>query len=264
VGSSLLSVVIPSHNDLYLHKTIASLLDNSEGELEVIVVLDGYDPFREITTDSRVKIVRHAINKGMREAINTGVCVSKGKYLMRVDEHCMFAQGYDRRLTEEIEDNWIVTPRRYFLDPVKWEVMHDKGYIDYEKLLIIEKPGGRRKFSAVAWKARTRDHADILLDETMAFQGSVWVMSRKWWDDVIVRLDSEGYGTLYQDTTEMLFKTWKAGGKLMLNKKTWYAHKHRDFNRTHNYPGELSDASFRFALEKHKHDYEGVRGKWGI
>ena len=91
-----------------------------------------------------------------------------------------------------------------------------------------------------------------------------WIMSRKWWDTVIVRLDSEGYGTHYQDTTEMLFKTWRAGGKLMLNKKTWFAHKHRNFNRTHNYPGELADASFLFALDLWKDDYEIVRLKWGV
>ena len=259
----MLSVVIPSHNDIYLHKTIDSLLDNSEGKIEIVVVLDGYDPRREITTDPRVKVVRHAINRGMRDAINTGVAASRGEYLMRVDEHCMFGPGYDRILLDGIEDNWIVVGRRFFLDPVKWEVM-DKSPIDYEKLLVIEKPGGRRKFSAVAWKSRTRERADIDVDETMAFQGSVWTMSRKWWDSVIVRLDSSGYGTHYQDTTEMLFKTWRAGGKLMLNKKTFYAHKDRSFNRTHDYPGELADASFRFALNRWADDYAKVRESWGV
>jgi len=259
----MLSVVIPSHNDLYLHKTIASLLENATGEIEVVVVLDGYDPATPIVNDPRVKVVRHAGNRGMREAINTGVAAAHGEYIMRVDEHVMVGPGFDRILLDGIEDNWIVVGRRFFLDPVKWKVM-PLSPIDYEKLLIIEKPGGRRKFSAVAWKARTKERTHIDVDETMAFQGSVWTMSRKWWDSVIVRLDSEGYGTHYQDTTEMLFKTWAAGGKLMLNKKTWYAHKHRDFNRTHNYPGELADASFRFALEKHAEEYERVRAKWMI
>ena len=232
------------------------------GEIEILVVLDGYDPFREITTDPRVKIVRHAINQGMREAINTGVAASKGKYIMRVDEHCMFGPGYDRILTEHIEDNWIVTPRRYFLDPEKWEVM-GKPPIDYEKMLIVEK-GSYRKFAGVEWRSRTRDRASIMIDETMCMQGSCWVMPRSWWDKVIVRLDSSGYGTLYQDTTEMLFKTWAAGGKLMVNKNTWFAHKHREFNRTHNYPGELSKSSFKYALSVWEKDYMGVKDKWGI
>jgi glycosyltransferase involved in cell wall biosynthesis len=260
----MLSVVIPSHNDIYLHKTIASLLENEAAQIEVVVVLDGYEPKTPIIKDRRVKVFRHHKNLGMREAINTGVAVARGEYLMRVDEHCMFGPGYDRLLLEEIEDHWIVKPRRFFLDPVAWTVM-DKPCVDYEKLLVIEKPHkGFRKFSAVAWKSRTRERADVLLDEDMALQGSCWVMSRKWWDTVIGRLDSAGYGPLYQDTTEMLFKTWAAGGKLMLNKKTWYAHKERTFNRTHHYPLERAIPEFAFALDKHAEDYERVMAKWGI
>jgi glycosyltransferase involved in cell wall biosynthesis len=239
------------------------LLENSTGEIEILPVLDGYDPFREITTDPRVKIVRHAINRGMREAINTGVAVARGEYIMRVDEHCMFGPGYDRILTDNIEDNWIVTPRRYFLNPETWEVMQGKGCIDYEKMLIVEK-NGYRKFAGVEWRGRARDRVSIMIDETMCMQGSCWVMPRSWWDKVIVRLDSEGYGTLYQDTTEMLFKTWKAGGRLMVNKLTWFAHKERTFNRTHDYPGHLSKASFEYALSVWEKEYGGIKKAWNI
>lgn len=261
----MISIVIPSHNDLYLHKTIDSLMENAEGNIEIIPVLDGYEPKVPIKDDPRIRIQRHGVNRGMREAINTGVAASQYPYIMRLDEHCMVGPGYDRLLLEEIEDNWIVVPRRYFLDPVKWAVMREKGFIDYEKLLVIEKPEkGLRKFSAVAWKQRTKERKDILLDEDMALQGSAWCMSRRWWNTVIVRLDSTGYGPLYQDTTEMLFKTWAAGGKLMLNKKTWYAHKERSFNRTHQYPITKAIPEFEFALEKHGKEYEGVRAKWGI
>jgi len=59
----------------------------------------------------------------MRGAINAGVLVSRGEFIMRNDEHQAFGKGYDRILTETCEPNWIVTPLRYFLDPVKWEVM---------------------------------------------------------------------------------------------------------------------------------------------
>src|SRR3990170_1028895 len=138
----MLSIVIPSHKDVYLHKTIDSLLDNSESEIEVIVVLDGYTPGSPIKEDPRIRILRHPWNLGMREAINTGVSAAKGKYIMRVDEHCMFGPGYDGILTGTIDYNWIVVPRRFFLDPVRWEIMPEEGYIDYEKLLIVTKPSG--------------------------------------------------------------------------------------------------------------------------
>lgn len=219
-----LSVVIPSYKDPLLHKTIDSLLENSElgDQLEIIAVLDGY--WTALIDDPRVKTLHLGRNRGMRGAINAGVSIAKGEFLMRVDEHQVFGKGYDRILTETCEPNWIVTARRYFLDAEKWEVM-DLPFIDTMDLKIT---GG--KFSAVDRKRIN----DIPIEESAAMQGSMWVMPHKWWDDVIGELQTEGYGPLIQDSHEMMFKTWKAGGKLMVNKNTWHAHKHRSFKRTHN------------------------------
>ncbi len=222
-----LSVIIPSWKDPILHKTIDSLLDNSElgNEIEIIVSLDGYWPVDQIKEDPRVKVLHLGKNRGMRGAINAGVAIAKGEFLMRVDEHQDFGEGYDRILVETCKPNWIVTPRRYFLDPVKWEIMKENGHIDRMKLVIR---GG--KFTGANWPGDDTK----MLEESMAFQGSCWIMSHKWWDDVIGELQTEGYGPLIQDSHEMIFKTWKAGGKVIVNKNTWHAHKHRSFPRTHN------------------------------
>lgn len=225
----MLSVIIPSYKDPLLNKTIESLLGNAEGNIEIIAVLDGY--WQEVVGDPRVRVLHLGKNRGMRGAINAGILVSRGEFIMRTDEHCMFGKGYDVILTKDCEPNWIVTPRRYFLDPVKWEVM-DIPPVDYAKLKIQNVGEGIRKFAGVEWNRPER--VDIMIDETMAMQGSCWVMRRSWWDKVIGELQTEGYGPLYQDSHEMVFKTWKAGGKLMVNKNTWHAHKHRDFPRTHN------------------------------
>lgn len=218
----MLSIVIPSYKDPLLHKTIDDLLEKATGEIEIIAVLDGY--WTLCKQDPRVRVVHLGRNRGMRGAINAGVAVARGEFLMRVDEHQMFGDGYDRILTESCQPNWIMTPRRYFLDPVKWAVM-DLPYVDYMKLKIA---GG--KFSGVA--APGDDTQSI--QESQAMQGSCWVMPHKWWNEVIGELDTETYGQLIFDSHEMVFKTWKAGGKLMVNKNTWHAHKHRDFPRTHN------------------------------
>jgi len=247
----MLSCVIPSHNDIYLHATIDSLLENSAGEIEIIPVLDGYKP-KPFRDDPRIKPVYHTENKGMREAINTGVKAANGKYILRTDEHCTFGERFDIILTSHIEPNWIVVPRRYFLDPVKWEVM-DVPYIDYEKLKIVNYGRGK-KFSGVKWNRPENDKYDI--DKTMSMQGSCWIMHKSWWEKVIVRLESEGYGTHYQDSHEMIFKTWKAGGKMVVNKLTWYAHKHRDFPRTHGYGGKLADDCFAHSLATWRDYYE--------
>jgi len=258
-----LSVVIPSYKDPFLFKTIESILENFTGSYEIIPVIDGYKPERPLPVHPNVRPVVLERNVGMRDAINSGVRAARGEYLMRSDEHCMFAKGFDTAILDRIEDNWIVVPRRFFLDPYKWAVMADKGHVDYEKLVILDAPKPR-KFSGVAWIERTRRRRKLTVDETMAFQGSCWVMARSWWEKVIGELQTEGYGPHYQDTTEMLFKTWRAGGKLMLNKGIWYAHKHRSFNRTHQYSVSKAIPEWLYALDTWKEDYEKVKARWGL
>jgi len=252
-----LSVVIPDYHDPLSMKTARSILDGSElgDQLEIIVVFDGYWPTFPLIQDPRVRYVHLGQNQGMRGAINAGVRVARGEFLMRTDEHCMFAKGFDKAMTDVCQPNWIMTARRYYLDPVKWELM-DIPYVDYEKLVIQE----GKKFAGQKWPSRSEERKDIMIDETMAMQGSVWVMPHAWWDKVIGELQTEGYGPLIQDSHEMQFKTWKAGGKLMLNKNTWFAHKHRSFPRTHNNgspenPAKCEDG-YAYALSQWKDYYE--------
>jgi glycosyltransferase involved in cell wall biosynthesis len=261
-----LSVVIPSWKDPYLVPTINSLLTSSElgDKLEIIAVFDGYWPSFEIPQDPRVRYVHLGANRGMRGAINAGVEVARGEFICRTDEHCVFAQGWDKAMTDACQPNWIMTSRRYFLDPVQWKVMNIP-YVDYEKLVIQEDV----KFSGQRWKSRDKERADILIDETMAMQGSVWLMPRQWWKDVIGELQTEGYGPHYQDSHEMVFKTWKAGGKMMLHKGTWFAHKHRSFSRTHNdgTPENPANkqAGWAYSLEVWRDYYENeIKPKWGL
>lgn len=255
---SLLSVIIPSFRDPLLQKTIDSLLENAEGEIEVIPVLDGYWPEVPLKDDPRVRVLHLGKTRGMRDAINAGVSIARGKFIMRTDEHCIFAKGYDTTLTESCQPNWIMTARRYFLDPVKWEVM-DLPYVDYEKL-AIQTVGNGKKFCGMPWDRPDREN--VIVDETMAMQGSMWLMHRQWWKDTIGELQSEGYGTHLQDSHEMVFKTWKAGGKLMVNKNTWFAHKHVSFPRTHNYGGELAARSVKYCYDTWIDYYREIKKQW--
>jgi len=265
-----LSVVIPSYKDPYLIKTINSLLENSQlgDQLEIIVCLDGYWPSFELPDDPRVNFVHLGKNRGMRGAINAGMSVATGEFMMRLDEHCSFGKGYDKILTDACKPNEVMTARRFFLDPVKWEVM-DIPHIDYEKLIIQKVGDGVRKFSGQRWKNRDKLRKNILVDETTAMQGSMWIIPHKWWDDVIGELQTEGYGPTYQDSVEVTMKTWQAGGKLMVNKKTWFAHKHRSFSRTHQEgsPENPSnrEASWKYSLDTWKDYYEKtIRPRFNI
>ena len=235
--------------------------------MEIIVVLDGYwmeKPFRE---DANIVTVHMGKNRNMRESINTAVRLAQGKYLMRTDEHCMFAPGYDKQLVDDMEkkcrkNDWIMTARRYFLNPKTWEVM-DKPYVDYEKLKVRDLGEGMHKFEGRVWNSRKKERKNKIIDETMAMQGSCWIMPKVWWDTVIGELDSERYGDMYQDSHEMQFKTWKAGGKLVVNKNTWFAHKHVSFPRTHNHPRRDYVQGMQNMYEDNKDYYEKeVLKKW--
>lgn len=263
-----LSVIIPSYREPYLNKTVESLLENSElgkDELEVICVLDGM--WAECVDDPRVKVLHLGKNRGMRGGINAGMAIAKGEFVARLDAHCKFAKGWDKVITDTCEPNWIVTPLRYYLDPVKWERM-DLPPVGFAKL-VIGGQGADRKFSAANWKERDEEMKDVMIGETMGMQGSLWVMPRALWENVIGELQIEGYGHLIQDSHEVIFKIWKMGGKCMLNKNTWYAHKHRSFARSHNNgtPDNPANcqAGYKYALDVWSDYYfKEIVPKWGI
>ncbi len=220
----MLSIIIPSYKDPYLQKTIDDIRKNARGKIEIIAILDGYNDDIKGAT-----IIQNATRRGLRDTVNSGVAISRGEYILKCDAHCIFDEGFDVKLLADIEDNWVVIPRRYKLDTDKWVICEDDpNPIDYEELVTTEPD----RICGVRWSGRTKRRKDILIDETMVFQGSCWVMSRKHWD-WLGGLSEVGYGTFTQEPIEIALKTWLGGGKVMVNKKTWYAHQHRKFGRTH-------------------------------
>lgn len=214
---ALVSVVIPSRTDRYLHKTIDDLLAKAKGKVEIIAVFDGYMPTHFIT-HQRVKFAAYEDNVGMREAINTGMEIATGDYLMKTDEHCMFDEGWDVKLQSECADDWCVIPRRYRLNADKWEIIEDgRPPVDYMKIKNLD--GYLR---GEIWDKQS----DWLIDDTPTFQGSCWFMSKALWDR-IGPLDDANYGPFAQEAQEVGFKVLELGGRVVVNKKTWYAHWHR-------------------------------------
>lgn len=220
----MLSILIPSYKDPYLQKTIDDIRKNARGEIEIIAILDGYTD-----TIKGATLIQNGTRRGLRDCINSGVALSRGDYILKCDAHCMFDEGFDVKLLADIEDDWVVTPRRYKLDTDKWIICEDDAKpIDYERLVITEPD----RICGQEWPSRAKQRKNILIDENMVFQGSCWVMSRKHWN-TLGDLQEEGYGTFTQEPVEIALKTWLGGGKVMVNKKTWYAHQHRKFGRTH-------------------------------
>jgi len=163
------------------------------------------------------------------------VDMAKGKYIYKSDAHCSFGKGFDEILQAEMEDNWIVMPRFYVLNPDNWE-WQDERFYDYFFLRCpLTDPWGFRFQAGGHWRRRTwqRLESHPHMDETMQMHGSGWFVSKKFFQECLGGMQSEGYGVSYMEPPELCLKTWLGpwGGKCMVNKKTWYAHMHKGRGR---------------------------------
>ena len=221
------SFIIPSRNEQFLPQTVDDIYKNATGEFEVIAVLDGYWP-NPILKDRPNLTLIHTDKRGMRSAINSAAALATGKYLCKTDAHCMFAEGFDEVLQRDMEDNWIVIPRRLRLDAINWKIKDvGKIPIDYHYLSCPMTNKDGYSMHGAIWPERARERPDVMIDETMSFQGSLWFMTKNHFENFLGGMSMVGYGTFSQEPQEIGMKTWLGGGKLMTNKNTWYAHLHK-------------------------------------
>ena len=225
------SIIIPNRNCQFLTKTIQDILAKAEGEIEVIVNIDENLPETRVD-DPRVTYLHPEAPIGLRRGINACVAVAKGKYIMKTDDHCLFGPGFDRILVEaHLEGNWVQVPRRYALDAENWKIEErtdDKYPIDYMYTDFPRKGKANDDGThGVEWRERRNQRKEILIDETPTFQGSCYFMTKSYFDNFLHGLHEEGYGNFAQETQEICFKTWLGGGKVMVNKNTYYAHLHK-------------------------------------
>jgi predicted O-methyltransferase YrrM len=212
---------------------VDDIVAKAEGDTEVIVVLDGYWPDPPLTDYKNQTIIHLGTiyeNKGMRRCINAGMAIARGKYVMKSDGHCLFDQGFDVKLMADCDDDWVVIPRRYRLEPETWTVPPDpRPPIDYQFLTypFIRTHDPACGLHGDDWRQRSYDRKDILIDDNMSSQGSLYFTTRKWWFKMIAPMDVPLYGHFIQESQEVCNNTWLGGGRVVVNKKTWYAHWHK-------------------------------------
>jgi len=214
------SVIIVACNELFLRQTIQSVLDAARGDIEVIVVLDNYWPNPPLPEfDRRVNIIHLGKRQGLRPGIMAAARIATGKYIMKLDAHCLLDEGFDVKLAADCEHDWVVIPRRYRLDPDAWKINEIRGYIDY--MFLDENYIGK------IWLKydRARNKQDVMIDDLMTFQGSCWFMHKDYF------WKFGGYdpacGAFFHEAQILGFRTWLSGGRVVRNKNTWYAHLHK-------------------------------------
>lgn len=237
------SVLVPSRNEAYqtnlgttvLQQTIADILQKATGDYEVLVMFDG-EPFQELPEHKNLKVYYNQIPKGSKSCINELAYMAEGKYIFKLDSHCMVGEGFDEILQQGIEENWVVTPRFYVLNAEEWKWQDDRFY-DYFYLPCPLTDKKQFRFQAGGhWKHRTAERSGISIDENMKLHGSCFFMSRDFFLNCLGDLDAS-YDDCSGEDIEISLKTWLGpwDGRLMVNKNTWYAHMHKGGQRPRGY-----------------------------
>lgn len=248
-----LSVIIPSRNEMFLNYTIKSVLENSDDGTEVIAILDGAWPEVPLEQHPRLKVLYFPTSIGQRAGCNMGAKLSRAKYIMKLDAHCIVDKGFDKVLidtAQELGREVTQIPKQYNLHAFDW-VCPD-GHRRYQGPSgpciecgkpttrdILMKPRLNRMTSR--WRFDkdlhfqywgTKDTGPYI--ETMSLLGACWFLDREWYWEL--GGSDEAHGSWGQQGTEIACKTWLSGGRLITNMKTWFAHMFRTQGGDFSFP----------------------------
>lgn len=246
---------------MFLARTIEDILENIEADTEVIAVIDGGEAGPKVKQHERVNIIYLSKSIGQRAATNLACRLSKAKYIMKIDAHCSFDKGFDRKMIADMRDDWTMVPTMRNLYAFDWKCFYcgwkkyqsptpkecgDCGKTDKIRRKIVWRGKKRPQSNSYCfdsaphfqyfrdWNKRPEGKGDIT--ETMSLQGSCFMATReKFWE---LDLSDEKLGNWGNQGLEVACKTWLSGGKVMVNKKTWYAHMFRTQGGDFSFPWE--------------------------
>lgn len=280
-----LSILIPSRNEMFLARTIQDILENSEAETEVIATLDGAWADPGVPQHPQVNVIYVPVAVGQRAATNIAAKLARGRYVMKVDAHCSFDKGFDRKMLDGFKvtgDNVTAVPVMRNLWAFDWKCYHcgwkkyqgptptecgQCGKTDKIRRKMIWKGKHNPQswsycFDAVPhfqyfedWKHRPgikegRDETGFT--ETMSLQGSCFMATKDKYCEL--NLCDENLGSWGNQGIEVACKTWLSGGRVVVNHSTWYSHMFRtqggDFGFPYEQKGRAVDKTKKAAWKQ--------------
>ena len=247
-----LSIILPARNEEFLKQTIDDILLHKEEDTEIIVGLDGVWAKPQIPQHPDVTVVFAGESIGQRSITRLCAGISKAKYIIKVDAHCKFDQGFDRLLIEafrKVGDNTVMVPIMKNLHIYDWKC-HTCGKRVYQdvkplcpkcatpmqKKMVWEERRGTRSFAYrfdsephfQYWNEYTK-HPDYIKDlkeqsmtRTMSLQGSFFMCARERY--FALDVDDESFGSWGNQGMSVACKFWLSGGQVLVLHTTWYAH----------------------------------------
>jgi glycosyltransferase involved in cell wall biosynthesis len=249
-----LSILIPARNEQFLARTVDDILKHSEANTEIICVLDGAWAEPPIPQNDRVVVVYLPVSIGQRAATNLACKLAKGRYVAKLDAHCSFDQGFDRKMLEGFKvvgDEVTMVPTMRNLHAFTWKCLKC-GFKKYQGPTPTSCPNcdNTKDFKKkMKWYGKPRPQSNsycfdaephfqyfndytkrepYLTDvktgftETMSLQGSFWMVTKKrYWE---LNLGDESFPSWGSQGIQVACASWLSGGKCLVNHNTWYAH----------------------------------------
>ncbi len=282
-----LSILIPARNEIFLTRTVEDIFKNIRGNTEVIVVLDGKQENPNLPLNPKLQVIYNYESIGQRAATNQAAKISKAKYLMKLDAHCSFDEGFDVKMMNLMKDNYTMVPIMRNLHAFDW-VCKKCGDRRYQGPTPINCPNcdntteferdikwiGKSNPQSTSYCFDSEPHFQYFneyknrikkenLTETMSLQGSCFMVTREKYFEL--NICDEEFGSWGSQGIEVAVKTWLLGGRVVVNHTTWYAHMFRTQGGDFGFPYSLSgrqvdkakkmarDIFFKNKLPKQKH-----------
>jgi len=291
-----LSVLVPARNEEFLQKTIDDLTENAEGNIEIIAILDGYLPDPPLKPNPKLIVIYHPESVGQRLATKEAAKLANGKYLMKIDAHCAFDKGFDVKMMADMQDDWTLLPmmknlhafdwvcpdghRRYQgpSGPCQWKFDGKEWvYSETKHNTASDKVCGKPTTKDVVWIVKHNPTSTTYrFDKTMHFQywkdlekrqagelveslsiqGSCFMCTREKFFEL--DLCGDEFGSWGQQGVEVACKSWLSGGRVLVTKKTWYAHMFRtqggDFGFPYHNPQSEVEKNRELSRQLFQHD----------
>jgi hypothetical protein len=272
-----LSIVIPARNEEFINKTVEDILKNKRGKTQVIVGLDGQWPAVPLERHPDVVVLFYPESIGQRSISNQCVHLSRAKYVMKVDAHCAFDEGFDVKMMDKMADDMTMVPVMRNLHAFDW--VCEDGHRRYQGPSGPCFECGKETKKDIVWRGKTNPQSTAYrfdktmhfqywnewgkkqigdLTETLSIQGSCFMVTRaKWWE---LDICSETFSSWGQQGVEVACKTWLSGGRVLVNRMTWYAHMFRTQGGDFGFPYPQSGREVDANREKSRELFQ--RNKW--
>jgi hypothetical protein len=274
---------------MFLLRTVQDVLKAIRGDTEIIVVLDGYWPDEPFPQNERLTIIQRPKSIGQRAATNEAARVSTAPYIMKLDAHCSMDEGFDVKLLEsakELGDDVLQVPAQWNLHAFDWvcKCGHRQDQGPSGPCPACKAPKAERKREVVWTKRRKttswyfdtnlkfeywgtftlRPEGKKEISETMSLLGACWFTNREhYW-----KLDGldESHGGWGQMGTELACKWWLSGGRVVCNKRTWFAHMFRTQGGDFSFPYPLkhhhTEKARKYSQDLWRRDVPDEMPKW--